>query len=152
MELPAQLDTNGAWDETEQRCYDCFCALMKRTPPLQVRGKPLAFDRRRIDSEREEGFWHLITKGKGEDRLFDPSRARCLPWLEAMLTQDLDGLSRWSDIHGSGATRLYFWLEAEDYVVVLQENSRTVSLVTAYSVASWGAKDLQKSKARGTSF
>jgi hypothetical protein len=152
MALPCQIDTNGEWGDVEQRLYDCFCGVFKRTPPLQVRGKKLVCDSRIIDSNREEGFWHVVTRGRADDRLFDPARARCLPWIEPMLTENLDGLSRWADVHGSGATRLHFWMEAERYVVILQERENVASLVTAFFVEDWGARDLRKSRGRGSLF
>lgn len=152
MTLPTQIDTNGSWEDVQSRLYECFCSTFKRTPPLEVLGKRVVFDTRTIDSDLEEGFWHVVTKGKAEDRLFDPPRARRISWIEALLTSQPEGISRWSDVHSSGATRLYFWLEAENYVVVLQERKNVLGLVTAFYVEGWGAKDLKKSRNRGTTF
>lgn len=151
--LPAHINVNGNWDDVRARLYVYFEKVFKAKPPPKVRGKTLVHDRRVIDSDCEEGFWHVVTKGKGDNRLFDPDRARRLCWIECMLDGSAPGLSTWSYQEGDGTTKLYFWLEAEEYVVILAEKPNVVSLVTAFHVsAPYMKKDLTKKRSKGQAF
>lgn len=151
--LPPPIDTNGDWDEICQRLYAYFEQIFKAQPRIRIRGKPLVYDTRRIDSEYEEGFWHVVTKGKGNDRLFDPERARRLSWIRGMLDGIAPGLSRWSYPDGDGTVKLYYWLEAEQYILILAEKPHVVSLVTAYyATERWVQSDLTKKRSKGTTF
>lgn len=151
--LPAHIDLNGDWDEIRAKLYAHFEQVFKATPRLKVRGKPLVHDNRVIDSDCEEGFWHIVTKGKGEDRLFDPDRARRICWIGRMLDGSAPELTRWSYREGDDTTKLYFWLEAEEYVLILAEKPKVVSLVTAfYASAHWVKADLAKKRAKGQAF
>ncbi len=151
--LPAHIEVNGGWDEVKARLYGHFEQVFKANPRLMIRGKPLVYDTRVIDSDCEEGFWHVVTRGKGDDRLFDPDRARRLCWVGIMLDGSAPGLSRWSYQEGDGTTKLYFWLEAEQYVVILAEKPKVVSLVTAfYASIRWVKADLLKKRAKGQAF
>ncbi|GGE54698.1 hypothetical protein GCM10007276_34660 [Agaricicola taiwanensis] len=153
LPLPAHIDVNGDWDEVKARLYAYFEGVFKASPRIKIRGKVLVHDSRVVDSDCEEGFWHVVTKGKGEDRLFDPDRARRLCWIGRMLDGSAPGLTRWSFQEGDGTTKLYFWLEAEEYVLILTEKPKVVSLVTAfYASAHWVKTDLTKKRTKGQAF
>jgi hypothetical protein len=148
--LPVYIDVNGDWETIKVRLYSHFEQIFKINPRLRVKGKPLVYDNRIIDSNYEEGFWHVVTKGNGENRLFDPDRARRLCWLGRMLDGSAPGLSKWSYQEGDGTTKLYFWLEKEEYVLILAEKHKVVFLVTAYHAnAHWKKADLTKKRAKG---
>lgn len=150
MPLPPQIDVNGDWDDVLLRLYASFCATFKSEVPIHFNGKSVVFDRRKIDSPYEEGFWHIISRGKGDDRLPDFPRASRISWLASMLDGSAPNLSCWSYVEGSGATRFYLWLEAEGYVVILEEGTHVVSLVTAFSVdQEWTARGLRKKRGNG---
>ncbi len=150
IELPPVIDVNGEWEAVCERLYVHFENVFKARPRLLVRGKLLVHDSRIIDSDREEGFWHVVTKGKGEDRLFDPNRARRICWISRMLDGTAPGLSCWAYQEGNGVTRLYYWLEAEQYVLILAEKPRVVSLVTAFHATErWTVEDLLRKRAAG---
>jgi hypothetical protein len=148
-QLPAYVDTNGTWEEVRDRLYGHFCGTFKCNPRRRIRGKLLVFDGRCIDSDLEEGFWHIVTRGKGADRLLDTERARRISWLPAMLDGSVPGLSTWVYADAKGIPRLYYWLEAEKYVVLL-EKPRVVVPVTAYHVDHQGQEnDLRRRRAAG---
>lgn len=151
--LPDFVDTNGAWEEVLDRLYSVFTSIFKQQPRRKVLGKSLIFDERTIDSDLEEGFWHVITKGKGEDRILDTERARRLSWISDMLDGVAEGLSRWKYQEGDGTNKLYYWLEDERYVLILAERKSVISLVTAFYVDQpWLESDLKKRRAKGQAF
>ncbi len=153
VQLPVFVNTNGDWGVICASLYQHFESCFKRSPPRQIRGKLLVFDTRKINSTMEEGFWHVVTIGTGEDRLLDPDRARRVCWIAPILDGTAPGLSKWAYQEGNGVTKLYFWLESEHYVVILAEKTRVVSLVTAFYVnKTWLEKDLVKRRATGTTF
>lgn len=151
--LPPFVVVDGEWSDICARLYGHFVASFKVEPRRRILGKPLVFDDRVIDGAYEEGFWHVITIGKGDDRLFDTERARRISWIKAMLDGTAPGLSRWSYKEGDGTIKLYFWLEAEKYVLILAERRTVVSLVTGFYVnKTWLEKDLAKRRAKGAGF
>ncbi|MBA4092053.1 MAG: hypothetical protein C0494_15885 [Sphingobium sp.] len=152
MPLPDQIDTNGEWAEVLDRLYACFRSIFFSDPRLLADGRLLTCDGRRLDDDKEEGFWHIVSKDSGGERLPDFDRARCIPWIPAMLDGSAPGISRWRYQEGSGAIRQYYWLEAECYVLILQESKHVTSLVTAYYVEGWKVKDLERRRAKGTVF
>jgi hypothetical protein len=153
MPLPAQINMTGSWNQVEARLYASFLSTFKATPRAEVAGKPVVFDTRCVGSPYEEGFWHVVTRGKGANRLPDYDRARCISWIPVMLDGSAPGLSKWRYVEGSGATRYYFWLEAEGYVLVLEERAKVMSLVTAFFVdKAWAANDLRRKRAQGSPF
>lgn len=151
--LPAHVDVNGAWNDILARLYAHFDECFNCDPKPRVCGKPIVYDPRKIDDGKEEGFWHVVTRGKGEDRLFDTERARRICWIKPLLENQIQGVSRFAYTEGNGTVKLYFWIEQEDYVLILAERPRVVSLVTAFFIdQQWLKDDLAKRKAKGTPF
>jgi len=133
--LPPMLATDGVWDQVLDRLYSVFQKDFI-IDGCSYEGLPVRFDARKEEGKYEEGFWHLVTKHDPEAgyRVLDPARARRLPWCKATIEQHPPGDTRvWRTREGA-RIRVYLWLVALDYVVVLEERSRIVILVTAYSV------------------
>lgn len=106
--------------------------------PPRVDGCPVWWHRQ-IRNGFEEAFWHSITRDDAAagERLFDPRRAERLAWCGPLIRNCHDAaVLRWRYRESRSQIRLYLWLEAYDYVVVLQErDSRRGGiyfLVTAY--------------------
>lgn len=155
MPLPAEIDCNGQWDDVRDRLYACFCAIFLTTPLPVVGGRLLAIDGRRLDDDLEEGFWHVTSRGPPGNRTPDFERARRMSWIPSMLDGTAAGLTRWRHTEGSGEVRQYYWIEAEQYVLILEEakRPRTLSLVTAFYVdKNYMFRDLEKKRARGAAF
>jgi hypothetical protein len=151
--LPAFISVNGSWEEILARLYAHFEDCFKCNPRRNVRGKPLVFDARKLDSDLEEGFWHVVSRGRGDDRQLDPERARRICWLKPLLGGELEGISRWATIEGDGTIKLYYWIEAEDFVLILAEKPKVVALVTAFFIDKpWLRADLEKRRNEGTAF
>ncbi len=151
--LPEHVETDGNWDEVCARLYGHFCATFKCSPPRVVRGKTLVFDTRLLDSNKEEGFWHVVTKGKPGNRLFDSARARRITWIAPLLDGTASGVSRFIYIEGDGTVKLYYWMKAKNFVLILAERSKVVSLVTAFYIDQpWTLKDMTKRELKGQPF
>lgn len=151
MPLPPMIDTNGSWDDIIARLDAEFARVFRSNPRRRFEGKTLVYNSSVRDGDIEEGVWHVIARG--DPRLFDPDRARRLSWIECMLDGTAPGLSRWRYVEGDGTVKIYLWLEAESYVVILAEKEHVVVLVTAFYVSqNWTAKDLDKRRRKGQAF
>ena len=155
MPLPPELDCNGEWDEVRDRLYACFCEIFFCDPLPVIQGRLLTVDGRRLEDNLEEGFWHVISRGPPGQRLPDFNRARRMSWIPSMLDGTAPGLSRWRYPQGSGIQRQYYWLEEDQYVLILEETKRprVLALVTAFFVdKAWEARDLTQKRERGEPF
>ena len=137
--LPVCCVTDGEWARVIAELYAVFQQDFVADPP-RVYGCPVWWQRR-ISDGYEEAFWHLTTRDDDVtgDRLFDPRRAERIPWCGAMLRRYNDpAITSWRYQESKGQVRLYLWLEAWDYVVVLEERDvwigRIYFLITAYHV------------------
>lgn len=151
MPLPPMIDTNGSWADIIAKLDAEFARVFRCNPRRRLEGKPLVYNSSIRDGDIEEGVWHVIAKG--DPRLFDPDRARRLSWIECMLDGTAPGLTRWRYIEGDGTVKIYLWLEAENYVVILAEKDHVIALVTAFYVSMSGTKrDLTKRRSKGQAF
>jgi hypothetical protein len=138
--LPEKVDTNGEWGDVLARLYRIF-QIDFIGPGCYHQGSPVWWDTRNLDGEYQEGFWHLITRDNHAvgDRLFDPSRAECLPWCRPCLVNAPDvALKIWDYKESGNKMRTYVWLENNDYLIILERRSSRQGviffLITAYSV------------------
>lgn len=70
-----------------------------------------------------------------------------------MLDGTAPGLTRWRYVEGDGTVKIYLWLEAANYVVILAERDHVIALVTAFYVSLSGTKrDLTKRRSKGQAF
>lgn len=151
MALPPMINTNGNWNDIIARLDAEFARIFRCNPRRRFNGKVIVYNTSVKEGDIEEGVWHVIAKG--DPRLFDPDRARRLSWVESMLDGTAQGLSRWRYVEGDGTVKIYLWLEAEQYVVILAEKDHVVVLVTAFHVSvAWTAKDLEKRRSKGQAF
>lgn len=135
--LPDIASVNGSWDETRAKLYDIFKTDFIHGKP-KLGGYAVWWDRRKLNSDPyEEGFWHLITKKGGEDRLFDPRRAERLPWCVPTISNT--GSSEvivWDYEEARRKIRTYIWLKNWDYVIILQKRRKRIGtiahLITAF--------------------
>ncbi len=138
--LPAMLDTSYGtdkeWDRLIARLYEIFERDFIR---IQCHFEELrvVFDNRKIGSPYEEGFWHLVSRDdkRINDRLFDPQRARRLPWCKPTIENSrLKDVCVWNFLEKNKRTNTYIWLVDLDYLVILQRRKNVVFLVTAFWV------------------
>jgi hypothetical protein len=137
-DLPAKIDLDGTYEHLIALLYGVFERDFIESR-AQFHGLPVVFDDRKIDSDFEEGFWHVVTIGKGE-RLIDYKRAKRLPWLRPLIEFGPDpDILCWSeeelDAHRGTMVRKHFiWYELGDYLVILKERPRNYFLATAFHV------------------
>jgi hypothetical protein len=97
----------------------------------------IVWDTRKLDGLHDEGFWHLITKTDKitHDRIPDYRRSERLPWCGPTISHFSDPIVKcWNYKKGSRRIRTYLWLEAWDYVIILEKKRKQAFLVTAFHV------------------
>lgn len=154
--LPELLDVNGEPQQVFEALYQVF-RLDFVDAPSRFRRCPVWFDRKILpDDDKEEGFWHLVTRddyGVGA-RLLDPRRAERLAWCGATLRfENEPELVVWDYLEGKGKCHTYLWLRDWDYVVILHRRTLTnrktgqefdvFHLVTAFYVDKRKRADLE---------
>ena len=137
--LPPEIDLNGSWPEIRDRLYAYFLRDVARR--LYFRSCPVWHDRRKLDDDLPEGFWHVThrdelimnptSRRKEKQRIFDPSRSRRLSWLKPIIEHDGDpSVLIWDFVEDDGRESTYVWLRTE-YLVVLAR--RQLRLGTVYT-------------------
>jgi hypothetical protein len=143
--LPEMVNVNGEPDKVFAMLHGIFDADFRRYG-RQLLSLPVWWDRRVIDPPYEEGFWHLITRkdyGSG-DRLLDFRRAERLPWCGPTITNCSEECVKvWDYEEGDRRVRTYVWLEAYDYVVILEKQAKRVGTV-AYLITAFHVDGKQK--------
>lgn len=137
--LPPTLDLNGDWSDALHTLYQVFTRDFK-SGTLWLGEERIWYDQRILPNEHhEECFWHLVTRKDctSGERLPDFRRAERLPWCVPILRHIADpAVKFWQHREGDGRMRTYAWLEAGDYVVILERKARRVGtvafLLTAY--------------------
>jgi hypothetical protein len=153
--LPPLLLVDGLWDDVLSRLYEVFDTDFRRGKP-QFNELPVWWNRRVLPGEKyEEGFWHLISRNDKEttERLFDPRRAERLPWCSTTIRNNGEDIVKvWDYKEAKGLRRTYLWLEAWDYVIVLEKRNHSVGkvafLVTAFYVDGNSRKERLRAKYR----
>ncbi|HAF85934.1 MAG TPA: hypothetical protein DCG32_06130 [Sphaerochaeta sp.] len=124
---------------------------------LKYKGIRVIYDDRKIDSQYEEGFWHVIERGKNI-RTLDLKRAKRLPWVKPLITfSDDPRLLKWTENSIDGKGRLeevtYIYYEEESYLVILKDKRRGFYLATAYYVVGynrqWYREKYEKAQKKG---
>lgn len=92
---------------------------------LRYKGLRVFHDDRKVDSDYEEGFWHVIERGK-DTRLLDLKRAKRLPWIRPLIeTSDDPRLYKWVeaelDKNGQKQEVTLILYREENYIVVLKK-------------------------------
>lgn len=146
--LPEMLSCNGNWKVVEEKLYSIFKRDFIYNKTI-FKGEQIDFDRRKIDDDKEEIFWHLITKTdkKTKERLPDFRRAERLPWIKPIVLNDKnDFILFWEDWIKQRSFRIYFWIRLYDYVVILEKdhNRNFYILISAFHVDQHKRRDLWK--------
>jgi len=138
--LPGMASVNGQWQEICARLYFIFQNDFIKSERY-YENRHLWWDRRILNGEYEEGFWHLITKDDKDkkERLFEPRRAERLPWCGPAISNHGDNaVKKWEYREPTKRIRIYLWLEAFDYVIILEKRTvgkkEIIFLITAYYV------------------
>jgi len=138
--LPEMISVNGEWETVKKSLYSIFINDFKIAPPSYNNMR--VWHDRKIESgdKYENSFWHLITKydNRSGERLFDPRRSERLPWCKPAINNSNDPVVKSWISNERGRSKAYIWLEAWDYVVILEIKKMRIGevafLITAFYV------------------
>jgi hypothetical protein len=119
--IPESFDFN----EVVEELYEIFKRDIKLSN-LKYKGIRVFYDDRIIDSQYEEGFWHIIEHGKNI-RTLDIKRAKRLPWIKPLIAcSDNPRLLKWTEdnLNGKGVLEevTYIYYEEESYLIILKKS------------------------------
>jgi len=111
---------------------------------LKYKGIRVFYDDRVTDSQYEEGFWHIIERGKNI-RTLDIKRAKRIPWIKPLIeSSDDPRLLKWTEdnLNAKGISEevTYIYYKEESYLIVLKDKRRGFYLATAYYVVGYNRK------------
>ena len=124
----------GDWNRYEEALYSFFKQDFLDSKPV-FRGTRLATKRFPISQGKEATFWHMISEGKTEDdRTPDFSRCERIRWPKPIIEHEAElGIKVWKNQRERN-TRICIWLEAENYLIILDERKDYTLFWTAYLV------------------
>lgn len=138
--LPPIVRVDGRWEDVLRMLYGIFTEDFIESGPT-FKGLKIQWDKRIVEGNYEEGFWHLITKtdSLSGERLLDSRRAERLPWCAPTISNAENPAVRvWDYLEGNGRIRTYLWLNLWDYVVILEKrpgrSGEIAFLITAYYI------------------
>lgn len=136
--FPDKLNLDGEYDYIIANLYSVFEADIKESQ-IRFNNMPIVFDNRYVDSVYEEGFWHLVTRGKDQERLLDYKRAKRLPWLKPIIiNHSTQEILKWNEVdtdkRGRLVNKTHIWYRNGKYLVILKEIPRKYFLTTAFYV------------------
>ena len=132
--LELLADYGGDWERYVEILYGVFYNDFVDSKPV-FRGAPLGLKSHPMVDGKEATFWHMISEGVIEaDRTPDMRRCERIRWPRPIIErEDNPELKVWSETN-RGDTRIYLWLEAESYLVVLAQRKSYVLPWTAFFV------------------
>jgi len=143
------VNTDGIWDKFVSRLYQIFKKDFIRQK-CYYNSQLVIWDNRKLSGEKyEEGFWHLITREERStgNRLFDPPRAQRLPWCKPTIENGNDPVVKvWEYLESNKRVNTYIWLEAENYLVIIQKRKSVMFLVSAFVIDGEASKRNLKGK------
>ena len=137
--LPEKLELYGTTQENLAKLYGVFRHdLIDQR--VQFQGLPVVLDNR-IRDNREEGFWHLITRQDQPvgRRDIDYKRAKRLPWIRPLIEgHPHPDILAWEADEPNGKGKVvhkhYFWYDQGKYLIVLWKQPGNYFLATAFYV------------------
>jgi hypothetical protein len=135
--LPPTTKLSGVFDRDIANLYEIYSNYFITTDCFLGEQK-VFFDRKVNKSDKEEGFWHLVTRkdSKSGERLFENKRAERLIWsLPLIKNCQSDEVTVFEFLHKQ-KKRTFVWLKDHDYLMIFQpyKNGNATLLVTAYHI------------------
>ncbi len=137
--LPEIISFHGNWEEFIEEVYGVFERDFKQTRP-SFRGLAVTHDTR-LEYGREAGFWHIVQRDDASsgERLPDLKRCGRITWTKPTVDYSQDPVvSVWEKevkkANSPRQTRVYLWLENEDYLIALRKTPSYMVLITAFCV------------------
>ena len=146
--LPPILDLRGEREPVLSLLYSIFCEDFKKKEVFCNCIKVVYDNQIKQDGEdKEEGFWHIITKDYNGERLIDFKRAEKLPWAKPLLCNINDStVKHWRYNEGAKnkGIRFYIWLENHNYVIILQEKHKRNSLPCLFLITGFHVEEKKR--------
>jgi len=146
--LPPKIQISGkAWESVLTELYQVFKKdFIEGFKTLYYKKRKVVYDSRIIEGEKEEAFWHVITKNyQKQGRLPDYDRAAKLSWVRPIIeNHSHPDVVSWSNKERKNKITIYLWLKVHEFVVIMRKSKNVVVLVTAYEVGSGYRNKLQK--------
>lgn len=166
-----EKEEDQGWGEYDAQVYGVFKRDFIDSRPT-YHGKPVKIRYQPIYDDRAEAYWHLTCRdynhksGLPEDRSPDLERCRRIKWPRAFIENSdkcpedgngCKGVMVWKAEHRSrrsrksvqSAYRIKFYLEEENYLVVLEPRKNYCLLITAYYIDEpYGRKSIKREMAR----
>jgi len=122
----------GDWKFYLESIYQIFKRDFVYSQPF-YNGERIRYKRYPNNQGKESTFWHLISDGKvEEDRIPDLRRCERIPWPKPIVVNNgCPEIKIWENTRKS-KTRILFWLEEKEYLVVLERRKNYLLLWTAY--------------------
>lgn len=136
--LPHLFSMDGNWDTKIVELFQIFVYDFETTKPC-LESLKVWWDKRVLDGQYPEGFWHITTRDQNGTRTPDFRRCERLPWCSPSIMNCMDPIIKLWDYREGQKTRTYLWLENYDYVIILEKrtlkNGPTIAfLITAFHV------------------
>ena len=92
---------------------------------------------------KEEIFWHIVTRKNRSKREIDPPRAKRIQWVkQIILLYNHQEIKMFYYVEDNGKIRLYLWAFRYDFVVILQKLGNSSSyLVTSFYIDNQKKRD-----------
>lgn len=85
--------------------------------------------------EKENIFWHIVTRKDRGRRNFDPPRACRIKWIKPIIVNHSHAkIKLFYYYEDTGKVRLYLWAFENDFVVILQKLGSSSYLVTSFYI------------------
>ncbi len=146
--LPLQINLDGTWEIILAKLYGVFINdfIINKAKHCNIE---ITYNTEiKPDGDnKEEGFWHVISKDfrKTREREPDYKRARRLPWAKPLMESGVRPEIEVFDYdHGpkDKGIRRYIWLCKYRYALVLKKRKGKFYWITAYYVSRRGDEDL----------
>ncbi|MCL6613094.1 MAG: hypothetical protein K6U03_00505 [Firmicutes bacterium] len=124
----------GDWDYYLSVLYSFFKDDFINSSP-RFKGMKVGIKRYPLLNGKEASFWHIISSGEEENsKVPDLRRCERIRWPRPIIDHFNDaGIKLWEQ-EKNREQRVYLWLEAEDYLVVLSKRGTYCLLWTAFVV------------------
>lgn len=125
-------DYDGDWDAYEDAIYDYFLTELVKEK-LEYLGLRISLRRQPEYKNKHFSFWHVTSTGEKEsERIPDFRRCERIRWIRAIIENHSDPVVKVWENRRRKETAVCFWLEDEQYLVVLGKRSEYWLLKTAY--------------------
>lgn len=149
IDIPPILKRNSFKSEKEfiDRAYSVFLHDLVDYPPTFGKTQVYCMERKNINPEYLDTFWHIITEGshRKNDRI-DQNRVERIPWINPIISgQPDDEWLLWNKHAKRENTRTLIYSRKYKYLVVIEHSKKgSITFWTAYPIDTDGGHHERK--------